>query len=482
MDRPGHRIVSAFILSLLVSLAEGTLPAMAEGPSPAQPAASQPVTLQEEATARQIINLAEAIQLAESHNPSLQAARQDLNVSQAEIRIAGYIPNPALLTYYGFGQQTTQMGNPQQVGLTQPLEIGGKRPLRVRIAKNHHQAVEADYQALRWSVRSDVRKAYTDLVTALELALAVGVESKNLGEFVRIAQKRYQAGVAPKSEVLQAELTYSQIQTERNRALGRIEQAKIRLNTLLGNVLPDNYTIEEIGQFTSYRLHRPAQLAPVLETAVPQQDKLLDLANTQRLELQSIAKRGLAAQQQLQLARRQRIPDLLLSSGYLFISLPARFAPTGKDDFFGGGFVSLGLNLPIYNNQQGEIARATAAIERNRLEAVALRQQINGEVKTALVALNTATRNIQQYRTQLLPDAEDVLRLAQESYELGKAGLSSVIVAQQGVQEVIVGYLTAIAEYQTAWSDLERAVGAPLTDRPELFPASPPAVSPTEGS
>jgi outer membrane protein TolC len=62
----------------------------------------------------------------------------------------------------------------------------------------------------------------------------------------------------------------------------------------------------------------------------------------------------------------------------------------------------------------------------------------------------------------LIPESKKVLELAEKSYAAGKTPLANVILAQQSLQQVIGDYTQAVIRYQTAWGDLESAVGAPM--------------------
>jgi outer membrane protein, heavy metal efflux system len=62
----------------------------------------------------------------------------------------------------------------------------------------------------------------------------------------------------------------------------------------------------------------------------------------------------------------------------------------------------------------------------------------------------------------LLPTASQVARIARRGYEVGATDLASAIVAQQQYQQILSNYFDAVVAYQTAWADLEKAVGLPL--------------------
>ena len=67
------------------------------------------------------------------------------------------------------------------------------------------------------------------------------------------------------------------------------------------------------------------------------------------------------------------------------------------------------------------------------------------------------------YRTDILPQLEENLKLTQEAYRLGEVGILTVIEEQKKYFEVNDGYLTALYDRQTALSKLETSVATDIT-------------------
>ena len=95
-----------------------------------------------------------------------------------------------------------------------------------------------------------------------------------------------------------------------------------------------------------------------------------------------------------------------------------------------------------------------------RRQAALLR--IEGEVTAAAAAAEAQRLAYVRYRDAILPQAQQVEQLAQDSYQLGQTDLAALLQALQASRDVRLRSLDAIAEFQTALADLERAVGAPL--------------------
>jgi cobalt-zinc-cadmium efflux system outer membrane protein len=101
-------------------------------------------------------------------------------------------------------------------------------------------------------------------------------------------------------------------------------------------------------------------------------------------------------------------------------------------------------------------------LEQLTAERQAALQRINGEVTAAAVRAQAQRQLYARYRDQILPQAQQVEQLAQDAYQLGQTGIAALLQALQGTRDVRLRSLDAIADFQNALSDLERAIGAPL--------------------
>jgi outer membrane protein, heavy metal efflux system len=400
------------------------------------------------------LSLSEAFAKADAQNPQLKAAERNLDLGKGDITIAGAIPNPQLQAQYGFGRAYSEAGNPQQILLAQTVELGGKRDARINVANAQYQVTNLQLNAQRWDIHNQVRRAYAELAAAEANAESVNTQVALSDQLVLITRKRVEAGVAPEAELLQAKLTRKQLEAQEAQAKGRIQNARIQLNGLFGESPEANTVVSDKGLFNLSV--EKTELAPSPKTALPPVEALLEQAYAKRLDLKATAQQLEVAGSQLRLVDAQRVPDVQLGLGYVFTTY------SNGNPQVDGVLTTVGVTLPIFYNQNGEAAKAKATLDQTRLQIDASRRQIATTIYASYRTLSVARENILKYQTRILFDAEEVLKLAQESYQVGKTGLSSVILAQQSVQQVRSGYLDAVVAYQGAWADLESAVGVPL--------------------
>ena len=373
-----------------------------------------------------------ALDLAEKQNLDLAAAHRRRAVAQAGIQVAGQRPNPT----FNF---TALRDTPHEgFFVNQPIETGGKRRRRIELAQQESGLTEIDIAALARLVRQRTRQAYYELAFAR-------AETARLGELVRltarlkqIAQDRFQAGAAPQLEVIQADLQLAQAQGAFQVAREREKVSLSQLNALLNEPARTSW-----------------ELTGTLQDPLPDaslQD-LVERAYTSNSELQRLAQEEKVEESRLHLARAQRIPDLSLEFGTDF---------NAPQDFRVGPRSQISLIVPLFYRNQGEMAQSLASQQVLASQIAATRRAVAGEVETAYFDWSAQKSQVEIYRDTLLPAARRLEEMAAESYQAGKTNILAVIDAQRSVQEVERTYQQSLLGFQTAFANLEEAVGSPL--------------------
>ena len=405
------------------------------------------------------LSLKAAFDQAEEHNPEVLKAKQDVSIAEAGIISAGAIPNPQLATQFGFGPAWTKTiaWNTQQIGINQIVETGGKRAARLRLARSQKTATTLQLDSLRFDLRTRIRRVYAELAAAQAFVKVIESQRALTARLVEIAIERFKAGSTPEAEIIQARLNLNQYDAQRNSAQGRIRQAQIQLSILLGEPVAPNLIAIDHGLFESESDSN--DLVPQPDKPLPDESVLLQSAIGVRPDL-LVAKQQLnVSTKQIALAKSQRIPDVILGSGFAYSTFKD-LEPPDKQQF--GAYLNVNMDLPIFYRKQGEIMSARVSQDQARTQALIVQNRATAEVKAAYENVRLARANISKYRTQLLAAAQETVRLAELGYKYGRNRLSDVILAQQSAQQVNVGYFEAVVAYQNAWADLEKAVGRPL--------------------
>jgi cobalt-zinc-cadmium efflux system outer membrane protein len=378
------------------------------------------------------LTLQSALELAEKQNLDLVAARARHAVAAAGVEIARQRPNPSV-------NFNALRDEPHEgFWFTQPFELGGKRGHRIAVADQESKLTDVEITTLERQIRRRTRAAYY----ALAFARA---ESERRGHILtlaqrlqQIAQDRFQAGDVPQLEVIQANLEVTRAQADLKVAQQQEKTSLSLLNALL-NEPPT--TPWELGE-TLYQLPAEIPLAELVQLAYASNSELQHLTQEQKVEE---SRRGLL--------RAERIPDLDFEYGLDFNS---------PRDFRVGPRGQLSLTLPIFSRNQGQIAQSSANQRMLEAEAAAAKRSVTAAIETAYFDLGAQRTQVETYRQTLLPVAQQLEGMAEDSYRAGKADILVVLTAQRNVQDVERSYLDGLATVQNSFAALEEAVGTPL--------------------
>ncbi|WP_303675206.1 TolC family protein [Vampirovibrio chlorellavorus] len=401
-----------------------------------------------------VITLEAAIEMATRNNLNYQAARAQKEISQAQITTAKARLNPMLVSDNGIAEKTYRLG------LQQTLELGGKRKKRIAVAETQNQITETTTKARFLELRTGVRKAYTELYTAMERQKAYEDIVETTQRLLSIAQKRETMGDIPKVDVLGAQIAFANSKNDHQTAFYQVVSARNQLSALLFQPLtpeqllaaPPSFAQEALLTVPPPKAGQPLQ-ASLTESAL-NLSLLIEQALKIRPELQENRLNEVLTRQRLALAKSNRIPNLNLSAG------PDLVAEPGQRRL--NVYVIGALDIPVFNRQQGPIEEESARQRQLQLTQQALRNQITYEVINAHTAFIASQQRLKRYETELLPDAERIVKLAQLSFREGKSSILTPINAQQAFINTRLGYMQAIRDHQDAISDLEKAIGTGL--------------------
>jgi cobalt-zinc-cadmium efflux system outer membrane protein len=378
------------------------------------------------------LTLQSALELAEKQNLDLVAARARHAVAAAGVQIARQRPNPSV-------NFNALRDEPHEgFWFTQPFELGGKRGHRIAVADQESKLTDVEITTLERQIRRRTRAAYYALAFARAESERRGHVLTLAQRLQQIAQDRFQAGDVPQLEVIQANLEVTRAQADLKVAQQQEKTSLSLLNALL-NEPPT--TPWELGE-TLYQLPPEIPLAELVQLAYASNSELQHLTQEQKVEE---SRRGLL--------RAERIPDLDFEYGLDFNS---------PRDFRVGPRGQLSLTLPIFSRNQGQIAQSSANQRMLEAEAAAAKRSVTAEIETAYFDLGAQRTQVETYRQTLLPVAQQLESMAEDSYRAGKADILVVLTAQRNIQDVERSYLDGLVTVQNSFAALEEAVGTPL--------------------
>ena len=377
------------------------------------------------------LTLQVAIDRAMTANATIAAARLRGPINLANLAVARERLNPE-------GSFELEKETPKEAyGVAVPFELGGKRARRIDVAEATIRAGDAELAATVAQVRNDVRRAYFGEVVAEERLLILR-EQRDISLRARdTAQARFDAGDAPRLEVMQAQLAQAAAENEATAAEGTAAAARATLNALLAQPLDT-----------------PATLTTTVDAVAPlEAQAALMLAQTASTELLSLDRQIEAQRARIQLAQALRVPDLTPT-----FTLTHRAEP----EFTYGWRAGAAVTLPLFTTHRAGVLVEQTTLEQLTAQRQATLVRIQGEVTAAAQRAQAQRELFVRYRDQIIPQAQQVEQLAQDAYQLGQTGIAALLQALQATRDVRLRSLDAIDQFQTALADLERAIGAPL--------------------
>jgi cobalt-zinc-cadmium efflux system outer membrane protein len=300
---------------------------------------------------------------------------------------------------------------------------------------------EAELNATIAGVYAEVRRAFFDRYVAESRQLLLADVQTLVQRARDAAQARFDAGDAPRLEVLQADLVLEDAQNQAVAVAGAVAAARVSLNALLGYPL-DAPTPIDMTFDAGPTVATDAALARARQ------------ANTELL----VSDRRIAEQQaRVALAHALRQPDL---------TPEATLTHRAEPEFTYGWRAAVAVTLPLFTTHMAGVALEDATLTQLTSERAAVVARITAEVTAAAAVAGAQREQYARYRDQILPQALEVERMAEDSYRLGQTGIAAYLQALQSTRDVRLRALESAANLQNALADLERAIGAPVIAGP----------------
>jgi cobalt-zinc-cadmium efflux system outer membrane protein len=374
-----------------------------------------------------------AINLALEVNPTIMAARREIEATEAQVLQGSLRPNP------GFSYTAENMGRISRSSSAQvelPIERGNKRAARVDAAQRGRDVALSDLSGRQLKVRADVMAAFFDVLAAQDL-LALAQDSVNLARRATdIAAKRVAAGKVSPVEETKARVAEAGVRVALTQAQSELRNARRRLASLWGNASPR--FSEAQGDVNSL---------PTIPARESIEQRLRTSPAIQRAKLELERRKSLVNVEQ-----SKTVQDFTVSVG-------VKRREESQNEQMTVGF---SVPIPLYDRNQGNLLEALRREDKARDELVATRIALVSEVHQALERLSARREEAELLRTEVLPGAKSAYEAATIGFENGKFSFLEVLDAQRTFFSAKSQYLNALAAVHRAVTDLEGILGEPV--------------------
>jgi len=386
------------------------------------------------------ITLPAAIERALARNPDLIASRYQLTAAQGRIVQAGLRVNTELdlelENFAGSGETHGLDALETTLSLSQVIEIGEKRDLRIGVAESDRDLVVIEQRARELDVLAEVVRRFITVVAAQERQRFAQEATALARQTLDAITQRVEAALSPVAEQSRARIALTRALIEERQAGSELRAARYSLASQWGDTEPtfgianaDLFRFEAEQSFQAFfdRLERSPDFIAFASVA-----RLRDA--------------------ELRLAQAQARPNIAVGVGI------RRFEAT--DDL--ALVASFTKPLAIRNENQGAILEARARRAQTDAERQAALTRARGSVFALYQEISAARARAETLRGQAVPQAETALSQTRAGYDVGRFSFLELATAQQELLELQEAAIDAAADHHLLRAELERLTSEPL--------------------
>lgn len=382
------------------------------------------------APAGQRLRLEDLEQMAIRRNPSLSQANLSIRTAEALRRQAGLYPNP-IVGYEGSEVNPGPVFNYGEHGVfaQQRIVTGGKLGFQRRLAEQDITLAKAEAEAERYRVLNTLRSLFYQALGEQRL-LTVRTQLTGLARrAVQTTRELVNVGQADGPDYFAVEIEAQRLELGLVQARNGLQRTWRQLAAVTGNPQLQPTTLD--GDLEALpMLDFEAELARIYEQSPEIQAAQVGTTRTDLLIRQ---------------ARAAVIPDIVARGG---VHYNRERLGLGNQPIGWQGSAEIGIQIPIFNRNQGNIAaarieaeRATLGVERERLELRSRLASAYREYQDSLAA-------IERYRTQIIPSAQKAYGMYLNSFRQMAAAYPQVVISQRNLFQLQEDYVTTLV---TAW-------------------------------
>jgi cobalt-zinc-cadmium efflux system outer membrane protein len=388
------------------------------------------------------VTLDEAIQMALQHNHSLLAARTTIQQNEAQEITANLRPNPTLFTDWEYlplekvsGGLADYLHNSTEgdIGISYLFERGKKRQHRLQAAKDATAVTRSQVADNERGLTFQVASLFFNVQLAQSTLELSQQDLKSFQKTVDISELQNKSGSISENDYLKIKLQLLQFETDVQQALLSKIQALSDLRQLLG--------YESVSR--DYDVIGPFDYQPL----TVQLDTLQTRAIENRPDLRAAQQGVTAANSQYLLAKADGKVDVTAGANYSHVNGISAVT------------FNVSVPLPIFDRNQGEIARTGFAITQAQQQQLFARGQVMTDVKDAYEGLQTNDIVVQFYRSGYLDVAQKSRDISEYAYRRGAASLLDFLDAERSYRTTELAYRQSLASYLLALEQLREAVG-----------------------
>ena len=400
------------------------------------------------------MTLEELQQMALQNNPTFAQSAANIQAAEGRKKQSGLYPNPTV------GYQGEQIrggsfhGGEQGFFVQQDIVLSGRLGLNRTIFDQELKQAETEAEEQKVRVVTNVRMSYIQALAAQQTLELRQHLSKLADDAVETSHQLANVGQADAPDVLESEVEAQQAELAVTMAEQNQQRIWKALSAVIGN--PRLPLIRLEGKLEDTPAVNPNELVEKIVNESPAV-RIADLG----------VKRAEAT---LARAKRESIPDLQVRAGMQqngeLLSEP-NGRPVGLQ-----GFADVGVRIPIFNRNQGNIVTARADLERAKREVERVKLVLRERAASVVQNYAFSQTAVDRYKNQMIPRAQQAYEMYAKKYQEMASAYPQVLIAQRTLMQLELSYVTALETFATSSVSLQAYL---LTDGLEA-PSQPGAI------
>ena len=383
------------------------------------------------------ITLEDLQQMALQNNPTFRQSAANIQAAEGRKKQSGSYPNPTV------GYQGEQIrggsfhGGEQGFFVQQDIVLGGKLGLDRKIFDQELKQAETEAEEQKLRVVTNVRMFYIQAL-AVQQTLELRQDlSKIADDAVQTSHQLSNVGQADAPDVLESEVEAQQAQL----AVTMAEQNQQRVWKALAAVVGN-------PRLPLMKLEGKLEDSPPVNA-----DELVEKIVNESPAVR-IAELGVKrAEAALARAKREPIPDLQLRGG-MQQNGELLSGPNGRSVGL-QGFANVGVRIPIFDRNQGNIATAKADVERCKREVERVKLVLRERAASVVQTYTFSQTAVDRYKNQMIPRAQKAYEMYTKKYQDMAAAYPQVLISQRTLAQLEVFYITALENFATSSLSLQ---------------------------
>ena len=395
------------------------------------------------------LTLDQAIERLIKENLDLRGKSYEIPQAQADILNAGLRANPIfyadgqLIPYGRYTKQRPGGQTQYDVNVSYPLDLSRKRQARTLYASRAKKVIEAQYQDAVRTAIDQLNIAYVNVLAARQTYRYASTAVDGLNKLYKVTKELYDKDQNTRADVYRVQAQLNSAEVGLLDAEEGLRKTKRDLGVIL-NIAPDQAESMEV-RGTIQDLTPPP----------PAADELIQMALALRPDVVAFRLGVQTAEANVKLQLANRYTDVyVLAQPYTLqdntpygLKSPVSWA------------LGVTVPLPIYNRNQGGIARAKLNVIQSQIERASIERQVITDVQQALKEYEVTRKMVEYIRNQLEPAARQVRDDTRRLYLGGEVNVVVFLNAQRDYQDTVKQYLDTVVRHRRSMLALNTVLG-----------------------